>query len=420
MLLRYASHIPAHTRLGRAVADDERLSWVFPFLAQHPEADLLITGGAARDFHLGQEPHELHLVLRGTPLHTLERFFARRGAVARHEHGLHLSPSGTSGLIDVSLPRTDVYHPRHKAMTYQFDHTLPHSHDANWRDLSMNAMSYSIREGAFRDPYRGLHALDRGTSVAIGAAGRRFTARPLHALRALRLSGNFRLTPDSPTWEAIYSTLPRLSSVHYHEDGHRYSVRRGAIGRELVRFLAREPGTNWRLLQQSGGTHLFFGDIAHERHAPVLHTLTQARAPLASMFAALAYPHGDTSRLQTWAQRWHIQQHPDVTRGAALAAQLQRVTYVHPDDLRPTDVLQLFPATDQADLHALGEALLANGVMDGEQARRLAALKRLHAQYAWRAATAPRLRGRDLLAQGYAPGPELRLALRALRDQQLA
>jgi tRNA nucleotidyltransferase/poly(A) polymerase len=133
----------------------------FSFLAEHGGADLLITGGAARDFHLGQNPHELHLVLRGVPLRTLELFFARRGRTERHDHGLYVQPRGTTGLIDVSLPRTDIYHPREKTMVYQFHHSLPPSNDANWRDVSMNAMAYSVREGTFSDPYRGEHALER-------------------------------------------------------------------------------------------------------------------------------------------------------------------------------------------------------------------------------------------------------------------
>lgn len=420
MLLRYASHIPAHTRLGRAVADDERLAWVFPFLAAHDQADILVTGGAARDLYLGHAPHELHLVVRGVPLQQVERFFARRGSTERHDHGLHVQPSGTMDTLDVSLPRTDVYHPRHKAMRYQFHHSFPQSHDDNWRDVSMNAMSYSVRDGVFRDPYRGLHALDRGSVVALGHPLRRFAARPLHALRALRLAGNFRLTPDSPTWEAIYRTLPQLSSVHFAEDGHQFTVPRAALGRELLRFFTREAGTNWNLLRSAGGTQFFFGDVARNYHGPVLQSLTAAGSTLSTLFAALAYPHGTSTPLNTWANRWQLSRHPDLLRGQHLAHQLQRLSHVHPQDLRPTDVLRLFPANNQQELHTLGNVLLAHNVMDGEQARRLAALKRLHVQYAWRSATAPRLRGRDLLAQGYAPGPELRLVLRSLRDQQLA
>jgi tRNA nucleotidyltransferase/poly(A) polymerase len=420
MLLRYAHHIPAGTRLGRAVADDERLAWVFPFLAKHPEADLMVVGGAARDLHLGHSPHELHLVLRGAPLRTLEKFLARRGQVTKHEHGLSVTPANCEGLIDIALPRTDVYHPREKRMTYRFDHALPHSHDANWRDLSMNAMAYSIREGLFHDPHRGLQTLDRGLVTAIGNPQKRFLARPLHSLRALRLAGNFQLKPDSATWEGIYQTLPHLHNVHFREEGHHYQVPRGLIGRELMRLLKREPWHNWELLRQSGGTNLLFQDLNHPQASSILKNLNQKKTGLAAILAALAYPHRETTQLQKWAQGWQVNTEPEVLAATKIASQLQRLTHADPEELRPTKFLSLFPTADLAEVLHVGNALLEERLINGEEARRLLALERLHQRYSWQQATAPRVRGRDLLLQGYAPGPELRFALRALRDQHLS
>ena len=166
-------------------------------------------GGAVRDALLGLPHVDWDLATSATPPE-IKRTFRRTIPVGEQ--------FGTIGVLDrhgelheVTTFRRDVQTDGRHAVV-EFGASL--DDDLARRDFTMNAIAYSPRTGAVRDPYNGRDDLSRGVVRAVGIARERMVEDRLRALRALRFAGRFGFRIEPETWSAIVESapfLPRLS-----------------------------------------------------------------------------------------------------------------------------------------------------------------------------------------------------------------
>jgi tRNA nucleotidyltransferase (CCA-adding enzyme) len=166
-------------------------------------------GGAVRDALLGLPHLDWDLATSATPPE-IKRTFRHTIPVGER--------FGTIGVLDrhgrlheVTTFRRDVQTDGRHAVV-EFGASL--DDDLARRDFTMNAIAYSPRTGAMRDPHHGRDDLAHGVVRAVGIARDRMVEDRLRALRALRFAGRFGFRIEPETWGAIVESapfLPRLS-----------------------------------------------------------------------------------------------------------------------------------------------------------------------------------------------------------------
>lgn len=421
MLHGYAIHVPEHIRVARFIANEPRLGWAFPLLAISPNIDVLLVGGTVRDAALGREPRDLHAVVRGVPRETLRKSLARQGKTEIHDHGFHFTPAGSTSGIDISLPRTDVYHPRQRTHLTKSHAHISESHDAAWRDFTINGMRYSLREGKLVDPWNGLEHLERGQIVAIGGADKRFTHKPLHALRTLRLASNLGFEPAIESWEASVAHLPSIHHTQHAEDAHTFIVPRPAIGREIIRLLDRNGARGVELVAAADMQRSIFGNFLKDKSTAALAHAERAlkNSRLGLSLLTLAYPHETEAQLKLsdLARAYHIDVTSPEWQQAVNALRVAPLLKENPANVPKALIAKLLKG-DQGTLALTAARGWAEAQGNHNDLARLYAWERERTRAANTNAK-PLLRGRDLIALGFRPGPHLRQLMHDLLDAQL-
>ncbi|MEP7381465.1 MAG: hypothetical protein ABI910_07240 [Gemmatimonadota bacterium] len=162
-------------------------------------------GGAVRDALLGLPHLDWDLATSATPTE-VKRTFRRTIPVGEQ--------FGTIGVLDrhgrlheVTTFRRDVQTDGRHAVV-EFGASL--DEDLARRDFTINAIAYSPRTDALRDPFNGRDDLSRGVVRAVGIARDRMVEDRLRALRALRFAGRFGFCIEPATWASIVESAPHL------------------------------------------------------------------------------------------------------------------------------------------------------------------------------------------------------------------
>ena len=203
-----------------------------------------VVGGAVRDALLGLPVKDYDIEVFGLPSERLEGVLAAAGkldAVGQAFRVLKLSGvAGVSGAVDVTLPRRDSkVGPGHRGIAVQGDPELPVTEAARRRDFTVNAMLYEPASGALLDPWHGRQDLDRRVLRAVDA--RTFGEDPLRALRAVQFAARYELEVE-PATAALCAAMPirELPAKRVF----------GEIEKLLLR--ARQPSRGLALLQAWG------------------------------------------------------------------------------------------------------------------------------------------------------------------------
>jgi tRNA nucleotidyltransferase (CCA-adding enzyme) len=418
----------------------------------------LLVGGAVRDGLLGLGLKDYDLEVYGLPAEVLRRELEGAGQVDEVGQAfavLKLSGlAGVSGAVDVSLPRSDSkVAPGHRGIAVVGDPTLTIEQASRRRDFTINAILFDPLSGEIVDPHGGRRDLAARVLRAVDPAT--FGEDPLRALRAVQLAGRFALEVDPETARLCASMpLEELPRERLFGEIEKLLLRaaRPSSGLALLRswgFLPRvapelEPlaGT-----PQDPGWHPE-GDVwTHtllvvDEAAAVRDDLDHPRA-LALMLGALCHDLGKPATTAFVDGRLRSRGHEEA--GVAPTVALLDRWNVH--TLLGYDVRAAALALVA---HHLKPGLLYDDreyVSDGA-IRRLAA--KCDPDLLYRVARAdclgrggrfqpvamewfrervreleahrpppPLLRGRDLLALGLSPGPEVGRLLRAVYERQL-
>ncbi|MBX6363248.1 MAG: CCA tRNA nucleotidyltransferase [Gemmatimonadetes bacterium] len=169
-----------------------------------------------RDAVLGLPAQDWDLATRARPA-DIRRLF-RRTVPIGIEHGT-VGVLGRDGVLyEVTTFRRDIEtFGRHAVV--EFANSV--EEDLARRDFTINALAWDPATEELRDPYGGLADLRAGVLRTVGHAEERFAEDYLRVLRALRFAGQFRLTIERRTWDALVAAtpnLPRLSAERVREE----------------------------------------------------------------------------------------------------------------------------------------------------------------------------------------------------------
>ncbi|MFA5947139.1 MAG: hypothetical protein WC813_03895 [Patescibacteria group bacterium] len=422
--LSYARHVPAHARIGKFVADEPRLNVAFKLLKDHPEADVLVTGGTARDAVIGKVPKHVHLTVQGIPENELQEWCNRRN---------------TSKDLDIRVPASSIWHPATRTLEHTSHHTLPLVHDLARRDATVNAMAYSVRDGILHDPFDGLNDLEEKRLRTIGDPEQRFHEDPIRMLRFLRLAGHLGFSIEDHALHTIHKLGRNLNRLVSDENGKaRYHIPRAHLGREFVSSLSQNAGETITHFFKSGVMGHLVPEIAklehlvtsrgipgHEHAETVLSDLHgHGASPAVTLAALLAILEDESvAAFHKATERLHL---PLLENGRNLVADVDHLLK-HRNILVDQDPLELshaefehvFGGPKGDDLLLFLHALAVTGGHNSQARERWYVAKRRKDEMP---NTAPPelVRGRDLLSLGLSPGRHLREIMRKIRNEQLS
>jgi tRNA nucleotidyltransferase (CCA-adding enzyme) len=170
----------------------------------------LLVGGVVRDALLGLPVKDFDLEVYGLPAEELERVLAPAGRVDAVGQAFTVyKVSGLPGLeaaVDVSLPRRDSkVGPGHRGIAVRGDPALSVEEASRRRDFTINALLWDPSSGEVLDPHGGRADLAARRLRAVDPAT--FGEDPLRALRAVQLAARFELEVD-PATAALCSAMP--------------------------------------------------------------------------------------------------------------------------------------------------------------------------------------------------------------------
>ena len=164
----------------------------------------LLVGGAVRDALLGLPAKEFDVEVHGLPDDRLRAVLAahfRVDAVGAAFTVYKVSGvEGLAGAIDVALPRRDSkVGPGHRGIAVQGDPDLEVREASRRRDFTINALLFDPRAGETLDPWGGRADLEARVLRAVDAST--FGDDPLRALRAVQIAARFELSVEPATAE---------------------------------------------------------------------------------------------------------------------------------------------------------------------------------------------------------------------------
>ncbi|HEY5907925.1 MAG TPA: HD domain-containing protein, partial [Vicinamibacteria bacterium] len=161
-----------------------------------------LVGGAVRDALLGLPVTDFDVEVFALAEEKLRAVLASCGrvdAVGAAFTVFKLSGlPGVQGAVDVSLPRRDSKSgPGHRGIAVTGDPGLGIAEASRRRDFTLNAILLDPETGVLQDPWAGRADLDARLLRAVDPAT--FGDDPLRALRAVQLAARFELRVDEPT-----------------------------------------------------------------------------------------------------------------------------------------------------------------------------------------------------------------------------
>ena len=353
-------------------------------LAALPEARLV--GGAVRDALAGRPVADIDLATPRLPDAIVEALTRTgiRAVPTGIAHGTITAVAGGRGFEVTTLRRDVETDGRHASVAFTDDWRV----DAARRDFTINAMSMTA-DGAVFDYFSGIADLRAGVVRFVGDPATRIAEDYLRILRFFRFFARYGTgAPDPAALAAIRAGLGGLAIL---------SVER--VWSELQRILAAPDPSD--AIAQMAELGVLAGVLPEGTDPQALARLVAAGAPADPLLRLAALLTGDADAL---AIRLKLS---TAERERLLALRAQPVPRPDAGD----DELRRQLANDPPDI-LIGRAWLAGGnAPDWHRLRaRLAAIPR---------PVFP-LEGRDALALGIAPGPEMGALLRTTRDWWLA
>ncbi len=399
-------------------------------------------GGCVRDSILGREPDDWDITTSAKPQQIKALF--RRTVDTGIAHGtvtVMLDREGyevTTYRIDGEYE--DHRHPREVVFTSQL------VEDLRRRDFTINAMAYNESAGLV-DAFDGMGDIRRGMIRCVGCARERFTEDALRILRALRFSAQLGYEIQEDTEEAIRELAPSLAAI---------SAER--IQTELVKLLLSHHPDYLRQAYDMGVTAVILPELDrcmktpqnHPHHCytvgeHILHSLLEVPAARDLRLAMLLHDIAKPLTLETDSRGiTHFYGHPTVSAGLAEEI-LRRLRFDNETIVTVRRLVEfhdygnnveLTPVIVRRAMNRIGEDIFSKFLLVKRADIMAQSLyqrrEKLEAVEAWdrqyREIVARRqcvslkdlaLRGRDLIAAGMKPGPELGAVLQQMLEHVL-
>ncbi|MGH6994453.1 MAG: CCA tRNA nucleotidyltransferase [Stellaceae bacterium] len=348
-----------------------------------PDAEPRFVGGAVRDALLGRLPREIDIA---TPLEpdAVMRLLSAAGIRAVPTGIAHgtVTAATPKRMFEITTLRRDVETDgRHAKVAFGVDWAA----DAQRRDFTMNALSLD-RHGRLYDDVGGLADLKAGRVRFVGDPATRIREDVLRLLRYYRFFAHYGTGGGDRAARAACRAAARLLPTLSAE----------RIAAEFLKLLAApDPLPALRMMQADGVLKALLPEsvgVARLRRLIAIEPAADPIRRLAALIARDADTVADRFKL-SGAQRERLE---------ALLA-------------KPAIALDADRAAQRRALYCWGPAVYADRVLLAAAARPRphGVRKLLRLAQSWKSPRFP-LRGRDLLAAGVAPGPEVGVLLAAL------
>ena len=433
--------------------------------------DAYVVGGAVRDELAGRDSKDADFLVPGVDIAGLRAALAPHGrteplTVAGRAVGVRFYPSDRDvrrrvpAGIELAPPRREVSTgPGRHDFEIVVDPDATIEDDLQRRDFTVNAMARRLLDDELVDPFGGSSDLELGVLRTVSDSS--FAEDPLRLVRGLRFVSQLGLEPDAGTLEQMRDEADAVRLVSGERIGGGLAA--DGLGELSKLLLGRDPARALRLARDTGvlvallpelersigfdQESAYHGLTVDEHTFAVVQAAADAGMPLRVRLAALFHDagkpyvawRGGDGRLHYYARpgkapRGHEQVSADLTRDALArlryptelrrrVVQIVRHHMLSPrgDAGRARRLLARFGEELTFDLLDHKEADLRGKWGAGEPApeEQLEQLARLRALVHAERSSPHRLSdlavsGDDLLALGYAPGPDLGAALRTL------
>ncbi len=393
-----------------------------------------LAGGCVRDFLLNKTPQDYDIATSARP-EDVQRIFPRTIPVGAQFGVVLVMLDGQS--FEVASFRFDGPYLDGRRPSQVRYGTL--QEDIFRRDFTINGMVYDPVENRVIDLVEGKRDLARRCIRAIGDPRQRFEEDRLRMVRAIRFAASLNFDIDSLTLDAIKQSAPMITQISSER-----------IGEEITRILT-EGGARrgFELLDETGLLRILLPEIEEMKgveqspeHHPegdvfkhTLLTLCHLEKPTETLaYGCLLHDVGKPVCFRKEADRITFYGHTD--RGAEMAQAIlkrlkrgravwERVAYLVKNHLRHTQAPKMRLST-------LKRFLREEGIDELLELARIDALsssgdlqyyhfcqERRSQMQEEEIRPEPLLRGTDLIAMGYIPGPIFAEILRRVEDAQL-
>jgi poly(A) polymerase len=388
--------------------------------------EAFFAGGWVRDFVLRRKPKDIDIATSALPDEVKGLFPNCRSIGAQF------------GVIQVLM-----YGHAYEVATFRSDHAYidgrhPSSvtfsgpeQDACRRDFTINGLFYDPVGNRLIDYVRGKADIQNRLIRTIGNPYERFAEDKLRLLRALRFSCDLGFTIIPETWNAIRELAPEILRISWER-----------IRDELIKiFTGPTPDVGFNLLHASGLMQHILPEITAMRGIPpealperdvFSHTrnaLAQLRKPSAILaFGTLLHDAGKPliySELRCFDG--HAQAGAQISEEICRRLKMSNEEICHISDLVSAheDFMQINEMRESARQRLLRKPTIADHLelfrvnCLSNQRSLDTYLRCLEKLKECRQAPEPLIKGEDLLAMGYAPGPIFGEILRTVEDLQL-
>jgi len=392
-------------------------------------------GGCVRDMLLGKEPKDFDIATAAKPGEIAQLFSETRAVGA--QFGVILVVLGEESFEVATFrhdgPYLDGRHPSHVRFGSLDE-------DVSRRDFTINGMVYDPLEDRVIDRVGGQRDLEQRLIRAIGNPRERFVEDRLRLIRAVRFAASLGFAIEERTLSAIGELAPTITMVSWER-----------IGDEITRILTEggaRVGFQW--LDSTGLLEAILPEITalkgveqspdyHPEGDVFTHTLlllSHLQAPTETLaYGCLLHDVAKPVCFRKEGERITYYGHTE--QGAALAETIlrrlkrsraiwERVAYLVHNHLRHMQAPQMRLSTLKRFLGEEGidelleltriDALSSNGNLEHYEycLNKRAELKEeeIHPE--------PLLRGRDLIALGFSPGPSFSRMLKQVEEAQLS
>lgn len=391
-------------------------------------------GGCVRDMLLGKVPQDYDIATRARP-EEVQKIFSVTIPVGA-QFGVVLVVLEGQAFEVASFRHDGPYLDGRRPSHVRYGSL---EEDVRRRDFTINGMVYDPLADRLIDLVGGRRDLERRQIRAIGDPAPRFEEDRLRMLRAVRFAASMDFAIEDATFAAIRRFAPRISDIAWER-----------IGEEMTRILTEGAAhRGFVLLDESGLLKVVLPEVAAlkgVRQSPDFHPegdvfdhtlllLSHLQTPTETLaYGCLLHDVAKSVCFRQEGERITFYGHTEA--GAAMAEEIlkrlkrsravtERVSYLVRNHLRHIQAPQMRLSTLKRFLREEGieelleltriDALSSNGDLRYYDfcRERIAALKQEEIR------PAPLVRGDDLIALGYRPGPLFGEILRQVEDQQL-
>lgn len=271
-----------------------------------------LVGGCVRDLLRGVEPHDWDICTSALPEETEQRFAGRRILGTGLKHGTVTVLVEDEPYEITTYRREGPYSDRRRPDYVRFVPDL--AEDLARRDFTMNAIAMDL-DGNLRDPFGGAEDIRAGLIRCVGEPDPRFQEDGLRVMRALRFAAVFGYEIEAHTARAIHENRAMLDRVAAERIN--VELRKLLVGKDAGNVLRQYPDVFCQFWPQLGPL------VTLEQHSPwhcrggwehTIHAVEAAPADVALRLAMLLHDIGKPACKSTDEQGVdHFYGHPAVS-----------------------------------------------------------------------------------------------------------